>query len=89
MSTVVLLSTSLFVLVPQIPKLNKLSAPLVFLLMYWMLAKAIGIVLTKADLLVPLTLFVILDRVPLNQVYKVLFFVLIFMALRKFFPQFY
>jgi hypothetical protein len=68
---------------------HKLSAPLLFIVTYWVIAKALGLVLTKADILVPLLLFVTLGLLGINPIYKTLLFLVIFMMLRKFFPQFY
>ena len=67
---------------------------LVFMAAYWAIAKSLGIVLTKADLVVPTVLFLLVSphgfTTSLNAiVVRALVFAVIFALLRKLFPQFY
>ena len=67
---------------------------LVFMAAYWAIAKGLGIALTKADLVVPAVLFLIVSphgsTTSLNAILtRALVFAVIFALLRKFFPQFY
>jgi hypothetical protein len=67
---------------------------LVFMAAYWAIAKALGIALTKADLVVPAVLFLIVSphgsTTSLSAVVtRALVFAVIFALLRKLFPQYY
>ena len=66
---------------------------LVFMASYWAIAKAMGLVLTKADLIVPTLLFLMLSphyTTDFNTIIvRALAFAVIFALLRKVFPQYY
>jgi hypothetical protein len=67
---------------------------LVFMAVYWLIAKALGLTMTKADLIVPAVLFLILSphgsTTDLNAVLiRALIFAVIFATLRRVFPQVY
>ena len=67
---------------------------LVFMAAYWAIAKGLGIALTKADLVVPAVLFLLVSphgsTTSLNAVVvRALVFAVIFALLRKLFPQYY
>jgi hypothetical protein len=66
---------------------------LVFMAVYWFIAKAMGLALTKADLVVPTILFLLLSphyTTNFNTVIlRAVAFAVIFALLRKVFPQYY
>ncbi len=66
---------------------------LVFMATYWFIAKAMGLALTKADLVVPTILFLLLSphyTTNFNTVIlRAVVFAVIFALLRKVFPQYY
>jgi hypothetical protein len=66
---------------------------LVFMATYWFIAKAMGLALTKADLVVPTILFLLLSphyTTNFNTVIlRAVAFAVIFALLRKVFPQYY
>ena len=66
---------------------------LVFMASFWMIAKGMGLALTKADLVVPTLLFLLLSphyTTNFNTIIlRALAFAVIFALLRKVFPQYY
>lgn len=66
----------------------------VFILVYWLIAKVMGLQLTKADLIVPAILFALMSpwsgEVDLSEVLaRSLLFGVFFAILRRKFPQYY
>ena len=67
---------------------------LVFMAAYWAIAKVLGLTLTKADLVIPAVLFLIISphgsTTSVNAVLiRALIFAVVFALLRKIFPQYY
>ena len=86
------ITSALFALLSFTPNSNKIINSLLFIVTYWTIAKAMGIILTRADLIVPMVLFLALSPGLSNTntvLIRTLLFALIFALLRKFFPQYY
>ena len=66
---------------------------LVFMALYWAITKAMGIAVTKADLIVPTLLFLMISphsTTDFNTIaMRAVVFAVIFALLRKLFPQYY
>ena len=82
------ITSALFALLSFTPNSNKIINSLLFIVTYWTIAKAMGIILTRADLIVPMVLFLALSP-GLSNTNTVLIRTLLFALLRKFFPQYY
>ena len=86
--------TALFAIFNMIPDKQPVYVhALLFVSVYWVLAKVMGLVLTKADLIVPTILFMALSprgHVITNTVLvRTAMFAVIFILLRKLFPKYY